>query len=323
MTDSSEAESTPVAVPPDPHEVVAANALRRSRRRWRIAAVIALAVVVIVALGRFVLPGADSGQDHIARVVVDGIIAHNPARLRALAQLAEDEHVKGVVVAINSPGGTSAGGEELYSALLALGEAKPIVASINELGASAAYMTAIAADRIFARRMSMVGSIGVYIQHVNAAGLFDTLGIDLDKVASAPLKGEPEYDAPMSPEVRASLQALVDDSYQFFVDIVAERRGLSRPVALALADGRIMSGGMTLENGLIDEIGGEIEAIDWLENEHDLSTDLPVITRYPLPASALEQAFGMIGSQMRAAIGLPSVGAISLDGLNSLWQADL
>ena len=147
-----------------------------------------------------------------------------------------------MIVAINSPGGTTAGGEELYEALGQLRAAKPTVAVIKELGASAAYMTAIATDRIFARRLSIVGSIGVLYQHVNAGKLLETIGVDLDKVASGPLKAEPDFDEPMEGAPRASIAALVDDSFQWFVDIVAERRGLDRAAALALADGRIVTG---------------------------------------------------------------------------------
>ena len=124
--------------------------------------------------------------DRIARVSITGTIMTDPARLKILDKLAEDDAVKAVVVAINSPGGTTAGGEELYEALSALRAKKPVVAVISELGASAAYMTAIAADRIFARRLSIVGSIGVLYQHVDAGKLLGTIGVNFDKVQTGP-----------------------------------------------------------------------------------------------------------------------------------------
>jgi protease-4 len=180
-------------------------------------------------------------------------------------------------------------------------------------------MTAIATDHIFARRLSIVGSIGVLYQHVNAGKLLETIGVDLDKVASGPLKAEPDFDEPMEGAPRASIAALVDDSFQWFVDVVAERRGLTRGATLALADGRIVTGRVGMEAGLIDAIGGELEAIDWLEAEHGLAADLPVGTVWPQP----EQGFDLIGTflngQARAALGLPD-GPITLDGLVSLWQ---
>ena len=236
-----------------------------------------------------------------------------------LTDLAEDDAVKAVIVAINSPGGTTAGGEELYEALGRLRDAKPTVAVIGELGASAAYMTAVATDRIFARRLSIVGSIGVLYQHVNAGKLMETIGVDLDKVASGPLKAEPDIDEPMSDEVRASLQSLVDDSFSWFVDIVAERRGLTRAEVLPLADGRIMTGNQGIANKLVDEVGGEAEAIAWLEANKSIAADLPVATWYPRAEPSWMAWENWLG-QARTALGLPSRGPVVLDGLVSLWQ---
>jgi protease-4 len=302
----------------DSHATIAAYTYRKSRGLWRVLAFVALAIAVIVGLGRFALPQGPAG-DRIARLVIDGTITTDRARLGVISDLAEDDSVKAVIIAINSPGGTTAGGEELYEALGQLRAAKPTVAVIGELGASAAYMTAIASDHIFARRLSIVGSIGVLYQHVNAGKLLETVGVDLDKVASGPLKAEPDFDEPMDGAPRASIAALVDDSFQWFVDVVAERRGLTRPATLALADGRIVTGRVGLEAGLIDAIGGELEAIAWLEAEHGITPDLAVTTVWPQP----EQGFDLIGTflngQARAALGLPQ-GPITLDGLVSLWQ---
>jgi protease-4 len=302
----------------DAHAAIAAETYRKSRGRWRLAAFIALALIVLVGLARFAWPQAPGG-DYVARLVIDGTIATNRERLETIAELADDERVKAVIVAINSPGGTTAGGEELYEALGQLRAAKPTVAVIGELGASAAYMTAIATDHVFARRLSIVGSIGVLYQHINAGKLLDTIGVDLDKVASGPLKAEPDYNEPLEGAPRASIAALVDDSFQWFVDIVAERRGLARPAALALADGRIVTGRVGLETGLIDAIGGELEALDWLQAERDLAEDLDVRTVWPLPRQGFELWGTLLGGAARGALGLPDL-PITLDGLVSLWQ---
>src|SRR5690606_12765782 len=125
----------------DPANLIPANAkLRSSRRLWRVLFFVALAIAVLAVAGRFVLEGQTAAGDRIARVKVDGVITTDPARLKALEDLGEDDKVKAVIVAINSPGGTTAGGEELYEALSALRAKKPVVAVIGELGASAAYM---------------------------------------------------------------------------------------------------------------------------------------------------------------------------------------
>jgi protease-4 len=196
-----------------------------------------------------------------------------------------------------------------------------VVAVISELGASAAYMTAISTDHIFARRLSIVGSIGVLYQHVNAGKLLATIGVDFDKVQTGPLKAEPDFDEPMVGEVRASLQALVDDSFQWFVDIVSERRGIPRPETLTLADGRIVTGRQGLDLKLIDAIGGEPEAIAWLESDKQITADLPVVDYYPPADEGWINLPKWLGDAGRTALGIGPSGPIALDGLVSLWQA--
>jgi protease IV len=304
----------------DPAHLIPANSqLRRSRRFWRVLFFVALAIAVLAVAGRFAFNGG-AISDRIARLVIDGTIITDAARLKVIEDLADDPQVKAVIVAINSPGGSTAGGEELYEALTALRAKKPVVVVIAELGASAAYMTAIAGDRIFARRLSIVGSIGVLYQHVNAGKLLETIGVDLDKVASGPLKAEPDFDEAIAPNVRASLESLIGDSFNWFVDIVAERRGLPRPEVLTLADGRIVTGRQGVEAKLIDAIGGETEAIAWLESGKKIAADLPVVTLWPQAEPAWGNIGRWFGGEARAALGLERNGPIVLDGLVSLWQ---
>lgn len=289
------------------------RSLRRSRGRWRIFAFLALALAVFFALARY-LPTLTPPGQAIARISISGTIVTDPERSALLSRLAQDDTISAVIVAINSPGGTTAGGEELYESLREIAEQKPLVSTIGELGASAAYMGAIASDHILARNLSIVGSIGVYYQHVDAGKLFETIGIDLDKVASGPLKSEPDFDEPITPQIRASLEDLVDSSFAYFIDLVAERRGMNDQQIQAVVDGRILSGAMALDAGLIDATGGEREAIQWLAAEHEIDPALPLIDVWPPPSGPnwldfiLARAFGDIGN------GLP------LDGLVALWQ---
>lgn len=304
---------------PSPHEYLAADRYRRSRGKWRVLALIAIALAILALAGRFALPGMTAGA-YVARVTISGTIGTDMARSRVIDRLIEDDRVKAVIVAINSPGGTTAGGEELYEDLRRLSAAKPVVATIDELGASAAYMTAIATDRIFARRLSIVGSIGVLYQHVNAGKLLDTIGIDLDKVASGPLKAEPDFDEPLTGAPRVSITELVEDSFAWFVDAVAERRNMDRKAVLALADGRIVTGRMGVEAGLIDAIGGETEALAWLAETHELDPELDVVTVWPVDRGGLPGLADFIGGTVRQAVGLPAESVVMLDGLVSLWQ---
>lgn len=303
------------------HEALAAERYRRSRGRWRLFGLLVAAIAVIALAGRFLLPGEMSGE-RIARVTISGTIGTDAQRVKMLDELAEDDGVKAVIVAINSPGGTTAGGEELYEDLRRLSEAKPTVAVIRELGASAAYMTALGTDQIFARRLSIVGSIGVLYQHVNAGKLLDTIGIDLDKVASGPLKAEPDFDEEMSPQVRASIGALVGDSFDWFVDIVAERRNMDEARARSLADGRIVTGRVGVETGLIDAIGGEREALAWLERSHGIDPDIRVVQAWPLPSGSYGWLADVVTGSARNILGLGGQGPVVLDGLISLWQVE-
>lgn len=303
------------------HAIPAANTLRRSRFRWRLLAFVALLIAAVAIYGRFASERGFGTPPSIARITIEGTITTSPARLKLIDAVADDDNVKAVIVSINSPGGTSAGGEEIYEALSRLRDKKPTVAVVAELGASAAYMSAIATDRTFVRRLSLVGSIGVLFQTYNAQKLLDTIGIDADKVASGPLKAEPDIDHPMTPEVRASLQAIVDDSYAWFVDIVAERRGLPRDAVVTLADGRIFTGNQAIASGLADAVGGEEEAIAWLESDKGVAADLPVLNWQPPSDEGWSRIIRWLGGEARSALGLPSEGPIALDGLVSLWQA--
>lgn len=301
------------------HLIPAASKLRRARSLWRVLFFVALAAAVLALVGRVATEQGALG-DRIARVGITGVISTDRDRVEVLKQIGEDPLVRAVIISINSPGGTTAGGEELYETLMALRERKPVVAVIGELGASAAYMTAIATDRILARRLSMVGSIGVIFQHVNAARLLEIVGLDYDKVQTGPLKAEPDISDPMTGDVRAAFQSLVNDSFAWFVDVVAERRGLARPEALALSDGRILTGRQALDAQLIDGFGGEAEAVAWLESDRDLAANLPVVDYYPLPSRGFFDAERWLGEAGRAVLG-GGAGPFALDGLVSLWHA--
>jgi protease IV len=301
--------------------VMSRRSLRASRRRWRIFAILGLAIAAVALTGRFLGAfGENNAVAHIALVEISDVIAPDAGRRAALRRIAENDAIEAVIVEIDSPGGATAGGEELYEALNAIRELRPVVAVINQTGASAAYMTAVAAERIYARRLSIVGSIGVLYNHVDASKLLETIGVDFDAVASGPLKARPRADEALSGDIRASLQALVDDAFGWFVGIVAERRGMDRQDVLALAEGQIMTGQMAMEVGLIDAIGGRFEAIDWLEAEKGLTEDLPIISYYPPPADYLTGLRRVISEAVTGAIGGGTLGLVPLDGLVSVWQ---
>ena len=259
---------------------------RNMKRRvtfWRIAALVLLALAVLFGLSA---GGAFDGlgkknTDHIARVSISGVITNDKPMLDLLKDIKEADKVMGVILDISSPGGSTVGGEALYEAVLDLASEKPVVTSVGTLAASAGYMIAAASDHIVARRSSIVGSIGVIFQYGQVSDLLDKIGVEVNEIKSAPLKAEPSPFHGTTPEARAMIDRLVQDTYQWFVGIVAERRGFTPLKARQLADGSVFSGAQGLENGLIDAIGDQDTAKAWLVAEKGLSEDLKIETWRP------------------------------------------
>ena len=205
--------------------------------------------------------------------------------MERLDDIRKSSRVKGVILSIDSPGGTTAGGEAIFNAVRAVAAEKPVVAQVGTLAASAGYMIASASDHIVARQNSIVGSIGVLAQFPNFTGLMDKLGIRLEEVKSSPLKAEPSPFNPTTEEEKAMIRSMILDSYDWFVDIVVDRRNLPRAQVLTLADGSVFTGRQGLERKLVDELGGEKEAIAWLRTK-GVAGNLEVIEWKPTIAAA-------------------------------------
>ena len=254
---------------------------RRLRRRlslWRVLGIGGL-IVAVGALGYRVRTGPDGAfavRPQIARISVSGFIAGSESTAKLMKRVGESDAVKGVIVSINSPGGTTTGSEEIFRNLRALAAKKPLVAFVDGTAASGAYITAIAADHIVARETSLVGSIGVLFQYPDLSGLLDKVGVKVESVKSSPLKAEPSGFTPTTPEARAALAAVVGDTYAWFKGLVAERRGMDPSQLAVVSDGRVFSGRQSVPLKLVDELGGERQAVAWLEKDRGVPKDLPI-----------------------------------------------
>lgn len=318
-------------------EIVDRRRLRRKLSFWRVIAVI-VAVVAVVALIGVAAGGGDgvrSFQPQIARLSIAGFISEDRRQLELIERLGKDQNVKAVIVSINSTGGSTTGGEALYTAIRKLSEKKPTVAQMGTVAASAAYMTAIATDHIVARRSTLTGSIGVLVQYPEVSQLLDKLGVRVEEIKSAPLKAEPSPFHPSTEESRAVMAGVIADSFDWFVGLVAERRGMSRADALRVADGRVYTGGQALAAKLIDEIGGEEAAQAWLEKEKGVAKDLPIRDwapksggpGFPFSKASLIWVAEKLGI-LPAGSGLLGIDKLlperlNLDGLQSVWQGQL
>ncbi len=248
---------------------------RRLKRRlnlWRVLAVVAgtAALVAIVA------PRTSGGLGrHVARLNVTGVITEDRKLIESVVALAKDRGVPAVIVSIDSPGGSVAGGESLRGALLRVAAAKPVVAVMRGTAASAGYMVALPAARIFAREATLTGSIGVILQTGEASGLLGRLGVSAEAITSGPLKDQPSFTRILTPQGRDYLNGLVADMYDQFVSMVAEARHMDATQVRGLADGRAYTGRQAQKLGLVDEIGGEIEAREWLARERGVPMTVP------------------------------------------------
>jgi protease-4 len=298
------------------------RALARRLLRWRIAAVLALLVLALIGLYRLD-PGnlLAKRQAHVARLEISGVIAENDWWMEKLDEAAEDDRIQAVILHINSPGGSTYGGEALFQAIRKLAAHKPVVSVIGTLGASAGYMIAIAGDHVLARETSLTGSIGVLFQTAEFSKLMEKVGVSAETITSGPLKAEPNPTRPMTAAGRAQIQSMVDETHAWFVDLVASRRDLPREQVARLADGRVYSGRAALENKLIDGLGGLAEARDWLAQSRGVPAGLPLRDIPPDPPTGLLDG---LGSRTFATLLGKSLFSerLRLDGLVSLWHPE-
>jgi protease-4 len=310
---------------------------RRMRRKltfWRVVTVF-IAIVAVVGAGlafsnRGAITGGPGGG--IARVNIDGLIRSNRPRSEALTRLAES-NAKAVIVHINSPGGTVAGSEELYDSLIKVKAKKPMVVVVDGLAASGGYIAAMASDRILAQQSAIVGSIGVIFQYPNVTELLKTIGVQVETIKSSPLKAAPSGYEPTTPEARAAVESIVRDSFDWFKGLVRDRRHLDDASLQRVSDGRVFTGRQAVELKLIDGLGDEQAAIDWLAKEKNIDPKTP-IRDYPLAprfsdlpflhvaALGLLDAIGLNGlaERFREFGAVQAVERLNLDGLLALWH---
>ncbi len=252
------------------------------RRRWRRSGfwrglLVALLIVVIVSLSG-ILERIREAQRHVARVDISGVITEDIELESMLRQIGERDNVEALILRVNSPGGTTAGSEALYAVVRDIADVKPVVAVLGETAASGGYVAALSADHIVSRGNTLTGSIGVIMEYPDVSDVLERWGIDVETFRSSPLKAEPAPYREISPEGRELTEALITESFAWFRDLVGERRGLAGAELDRVANGAVFTGRIALEAGLVDTLGGEREARDWLESQEEGLGDLPVRT---------------------------------------------
>ncbi len=313
----------------DAESVIDRRRLKRRLTAWRIAAV----VLGLLLFGALLLSDQGAGGPggilpHVARITVSGLITDDRKMSELIDKVAKAEQVKAVILDINSPGGTTTGGEAMYDAVRRLAEKKPVVAVCGTLATSAAYIVALATDRIFVYGNTITGSVGVIFQWAEVNELLHTLGIKVEEVKSGPLKAVPSPFQPIDERGRAVTEEMVQDAKGWFLDLVGDRRKIEPRSVPGLTDGRIYSGRQAVELKLVDQIGDERAAMSWLTKEGKVPAGLKIVDWKPTQESA--GLFGWLFQSLAASIGLSVeriagiAGQISatlkLDGLVSVWH---
>lgn len=244
-----------------------------------------LALGVAAALGRMAaLPG---GGERLALVTVRGPILDPAPTLAWIRQLENDTRIRGVLLRVDSPGGGAAASQELYAALERLARRMPIAVSMGATAASGGLMVSMAGTRVFANPSTVTGSIGVRMDIPQLQGLMSKVGIGQETLVTAPFKDAGSYLRPLTPGDRAYFEHVLMDMHEQFVSIVATGRKMERARAAGLADGKIFTGQEAQRLGLVDALGGEDAALDWLAETTGVPATRPLLRKRETTRAAL------------------------------------
>ena len=265
------------------------------RKKVIIIFIVGIGLLFFLLIARTLVQSTPIG-DKVAVIDVTGTISRTETIIDQIHQYRDDQAIKAIVLRINSPGGSVAPVQEIYSELKKL--EKPIVVSMGSTAASGGYYIAAIADEILANPGTLTGSIGVIMQFTKLKGLYEKVGLEQQVVKSGKFKdtGSPVRD--MTDEERELLQVTLDDVHNQFIDAIFEGRQahLTREEIVALADGRIFSGQQALEHKLVDQLGNLPDAID-RAGELGGIEGKPKVVRTKRKTSMLERVLGPTGKE--------------------------
>jgi protease IV len=319
-------------MPLETETVLDRRRLRRHVSLWRTLAIIAgVAALGVMASMRDGKVGFAEPRQ-IARVAIEGVITEDRAQLQMLRRIADAKYVEGVILFVNSPGGTTTGGEALFDALRSIAEKKPIVAQFGTVAASAGYIVGLGTDHIIARGNTITGSVGVIMQWPEVSELLAKLGVKVNEIKSGSLKASPSPFQPADEPSKQVAQSMIMEGQRWFLSLVTARRNVKTAEIAGLEQGRVFSGREAQTLKLVDEIGGESEALRYLQEKRNVRKDLKIVDWKPkrqtdwgaltsgeasLTTWLAGRLFGDLGTRLAQDPGLGSVG---LDGMLSVWH---
>ncbi|MDD9335605.1 MAG: signal peptide peptidase SppA [Rickettsiaceae bacterium] len=248
-------------------------------RLWKLATILMFIVLIVVMIKKFNLPSSEyvtTNSNYIAAVSIEDIIFEDTKRDKRLEKIIDDDKINALIVNVNSPGGTVVGSEKIYNILRKISAKKPVVIVMGTLAASGGYLISLGGDYIISHNGTITGSIGVIFQTLEVTDLAKTLGITFNNFKSGELKAAPNPTEKVTEAVRQAIMSNVQDTYDYFIELVALRRGLAIEEVKKIADGRIYSGRQALKLKLVDAVGSEDDAIKWLQEVKKIDKDLKV-----------------------------------------------
>ncbi len=257
-------------------------------KKW-IKVIIAVVIFVIFARALIVLSGMESGdvitKPSIAVMDISGQIFDSSSAIETLKKLKNNPLVEGVIVRVDSPGGAVTPSMEIYDYILNLG--KPVYAAMGSVAASGGYLISLGADSIYAEPSTITGSIGVIMNLVNTQELMDKIGVKSVVLKSGAYKDAGSPARQMTEQDKKVLNDVLMDMYYQFTDIVIQRRGLAKEKVMQLADGRVYTGRMAQQNGLINHLGSWRKAADDMKDK--LNKPNLEVYEVPAPKTMLEK----------------------------------
>lgn len=229
----------------------------------------------------------EGGNDTIAVLSVDGTIQdtgdsgslfseagyNHSFFMQQLEQVRNDDNIQGVLLYVNSPGGGVMESAQIRDKILQIQKERniPFYVSMGSMAASGGYYISAPADKIFASKETLTGSLGVIMQGYDYSELMKKLGVSDNTIKSGEYKDIMSGTRPMTEDEKKIMQSMIDDSYNEFVKVVAQGRGMTVEQVRKIADGRIYDGRQAKENGLIDEFGYQEDALEALKKEQGLA----------------------------------------------------
>lgn len=280
-----------------------------------------------IALSERYLDKASGTKDKIVMITLSGIITSSSSRGTfssepnmveelgmQLDKASKDEHVKGVILSVNSPGGEVTGSEILFHKIMKFKKEKgvPVVILMDDVAASGAYYISMAGDRIIAHPTTITGSIGVLSMFFNLRGLMDKVGVDVVTLKTGEMKDVGSFARPMKDEERAYIMSILNDMYEIFLDrVLSNRTKISRDELLKLADGRVYTAKQALEAKLIDQIGFFEDAVSAVKQAGHIS--VASVVGYEWPFNNKYDVYSMMAPGRPIDINLLKLDVDSLD----------